>query len=101
VVIFPLFPYGWGDNYPFSYIHEKLHSVLEKAGLPYVDLLPHLKDLDHSSLEYIPYNDPHPSELADRIAAEALWQELMRSGLTPEGKRSDTNIVFPKAPPKR
>jgi hypothetical protein len=101
VVIFPLFPYGWGDNYPFSDIHEKLHSVLEKAGLPYVDLLPHLKDLDHISLEYVPNKDPHPSELADRIAAEALWQELMRSGVTPEGKRSDTKIVFPKAPPKR
>ena len=100
VVIFPLFPYGWGDNYPFSDIHEKLHSVLAKAGLPYVDLLPHLKEMDHSSLEYVPDKDPHPSELADRIAAEALWQELMRSGVTPEGKRSDTDIVFPKAPPK-
>jgi len=92
VVIFPVFSYGWGDNYPFSDIHEKLHSVLEKAGLPYVDLFPDLKDMDHSSLEYIPYKDPHPSELADRIAAEALWQELMRSGVTPEGKRSDTDM---------
>ena len=34
------------------------------------------------------------------FGGEALWQELMRSGVTPEGKRSDTDIVFPKAPPK-
>ena len=101
VVVFPLFPYGWGDAYPFSDIHEKLHAVLKKAGLPYVDLLPYLKDMDHNILEYVPNKDPHPSELADRIAAEALWQELMKSGVTPEGKRADAAAIFQKTILKR
>ncbi|MCX6353314.1 MAG: SGNH/GDSL hydrolase family protein [Candidatus Aureabacteria bacterium] len=100
VVIFPLFPYGLGENYPFSDIHEKLHSVFEEAGLRYIDLFPVFKDMDHTSLEYIPYKDPHPSEFADRIAAETLWQDLMREGLTPEGKKPDADVISPKAPPK-
>jgi len=100
VVIFPLFPYGWGENYPFSDIHEKLHTVFEETGLRYIDLFPLFKDMDHSSLEYIPYKDPHPSEFADRIAAETLWQDLMREGLTPEGKKPDADVISPKAPPK-
>jgi len=101
VIIFPLFPYGWGDNYPFTDIHEKVHDALNKAGLSYIDLFPVFKDMDHSSLEYIPYKDPHPSEIAHRIAAEALWQDLMREGLTPEGKKSDTDVVSHRYPPKR
>lgn len=101
VVIFPLFPYGWGDAYPFHDIHQKIHAALEKAGLPYIDLLPYMKDMDHNILEYIPNRDPHPSELADRIAAEELWQELMKSGVTPEGKRADAVAIFQRTVLKR
>jgi hypothetical protein len=100
VLIFPLTPFGLGDEYPFADIHEKLHSALEKAGLPYIDLFPLFKDMDHTCLEFVPSIDAHPSEIASRMAAEALWQELMREGVTPEGKRSDTAVVFPKYPPK-
>lgn len=100
VVIFPLFSYGTGDAYPLLYIHKKIHSVLNKEGVPYIDLYPLFKDMDANCLQYIPDKDPHPSEIAHRIAAEALWRQLMQEGLTPEGKRSYAHMPFPKYPPK-
>jgi len=99
VVIFPLTTYGLGDDYPFTDIHEKLHSVLEKAGLQYVDLFPLFKYMDHILLEHVPYTDPHPSEIANRMAAEALWQDLMRSGLLPaELKLGERLFSYPCTP---
>jgi len=100
VVMFPLFSYGLGDDYPFADIEAKLRQACGRAGLSYLDLFPYYNGMDHIRLEATPFKDPHPSEIAHRIAAEALWQGLMREGVTPDGKRSATDIVFQKDPPK-
>lgn len=100
VVMFPLFSYGLGDDYPFADIEARVRHVCGRAGLAYLDLFPYYKGMDRVRLEANPFKDPHPSEVAHRIAAEALWQELMREGVTPEGRRSDTDIVYPKNPPR-
>ena len=75
-VIFPLFSFGWGEAYPFSDIHAAIHGALDAARLPYVDLLPIYQGIDSLRLEAIPYRDPHPSELAHRIAAQTLYRYL-------------------------
>jgi hypothetical protein len=96
VLIFPLFSHSLGDDYPFKRIHNKVHRALDKAGLPYIDLLPHYANMNHIRLEYIPDKDPHPDEIAHRIAAEALFQDLRQSGVLPGGKRSVDDVAFPR-----
>jgi hypothetical protein len=83
VMIFPLFSFGLDDDYPFTSIHDSLHQVLEKAELDYLDRFSRYRGMDSNRLEVIPYEDPHPSELAHRIAAENLWEHLVEKGFVP------------------
>lgn len=99
VLIFPLFSHSLGDDYPFKRIHNKVHRALIKAGLPYIDLLPYYTNMNHIRLEYIPDKDPHPDEIAHRIAAETLFRDLMQSGLLPGGKKLVGDVAFPQKSP--
>jgi hypothetical protein len=67
--------------------------------LSYVDLFPCFKDMDQSRLQYIPYKDSHPSEIAHRIAAEALWQDLVHSGLLPTKIKRGCRPSYPRRAP--
>lgn len=86
VMVFPLYSWSFDDRYPFADIHGKLHGELERAGLPYLDLLEANRGLDHTALEAYPYKDPHPSDIAHRIAAEQLYGYLGDAGLLPDGE---------------
>jgi len=100
VLIFPLLSYGLGDDYPFIEIHEKLYRAITRAGLEYLDLLPYFKYQDPICLEYLPNKDPHPNEVAYRIAAEALWIKLKGYGdLPPIDMKHIPQGIFPKKPP--
>jgi GDSL-like lipase/acylhydrolase family protein len=83
-VVFPLFSWGLGDDYPFVEIHEKIHRALDEVGIPYRDLLEFYRYMDRERLEALPFRDPHPSEIAHRIAAESLWRFLVDRRLVPE-----------------
>lgn len=85
VMIYPLFSWELDDRYPFRDVHERIHRELERAGLPYLDLLPFYRGLDHTVLEAVPFEDPHPSDVAHRIAAEELYLALEERGLLPGG----------------
>lgn len=100
VVIFPLFSFGMGDDYPFGEIHDILHRTLKEVGLPYVDLFPYYRNLDHTRLEVVPGRNPHPSEVAHRIAAEVLWLNLLESGYLPVKLENPRHrIAYPGMPP--
>ena len=77
------FSFGLDDDYPFTDIHDSLHRLLEEAGLAYLDLLPEYRGMDMNRLEVVPYKDPHPNEIAHRIAAEHLWEYLAEKGFVP------------------
>ena len=96
VILFPLFSFSFGDEYPFSHIHNKVHRAVEEAGLPYIDLLANYRNMNRIRLEYIPDRDPHPDEIAHRIAAEALWRDLKQSGLLPGDALTGKKCVFPR-----
>jgi hypothetical protein len=83
VVIFPLLSFELDDQYPFHEIHKLLHRTMRKAALPYLDLTRMYRKVDHLRLEAVPYRNPHPSELAHRIAAEGLWRQLIERKLVP------------------
>ena len=86
VMVFPLFSWEFDDHYPFRDIHERLHREFETAGLPYLDLLPAYRGLEHRALEAIPFRDPHPNDVAHRIAAEELYGWLKERKFLPAGE---------------
>ncbi len=93
-VIFPLFFYGLGDDYPFATAHRKVAAVLREAGIPYLDLWESFKGLDAESLKAVPGIDPHPNEVGHRIAAEALWRWLILKDYLPS-RQKFINLVEP------
>lgn len=94
VMIFPLFSFGLGDDYPFAEIHEKVTTAADDAGVVVLDLFPFYRGLDRMRLESVPNLDPHPSEIAHRIATETLWSFLVGRHLVP----TNVSPSAPKAP---
>ena len=99
VMIYPLFSWELDERYPFRDVHERLHREFEKAGLPYLDLLPVYRGLDHRVLEAVPFKDPHPSDVAHRIAAEELYRFLKDAKLLPAGEKEARKAINRRVPP--
>ncbi len=76
VAIFPLFSFGQGDDYPFGYVHEKISKACDAARLESIDLLGNIRDRDPLAMQAVPFLDPHPSDTAQRVAAETIWSWL-------------------------
>jgi len=99
-VVFPVFIADIGPSYPFRAVHHVVHEALEHAGLPYLDLMPYYEGHDARRLALVPGRDPHPSEVAHRIAAEALLRELKERALVPDaGTAQSANELFPRRSP--
>ena len=84
-VIFPLLsePFQKG-RYPFEYAHDAIHSRCDELHLPYLDLLPRFRNASPDRLQVIPGFDPHPNEIAHRMAAESILSYLISRKLLPE-----------------
>jgi hypothetical protein len=61
--------------YPFQDITDKVHKAVDAAGLPFVDLLPTVENLDASTL-WVTVPDPHPNGKADAAFAEGMIAQL-------------------------
>lgn len=85
-IIFPLLSEGCEKNrYPFDFVHEALHARLDALGVPYLDLLETFRGKMPVRMQAMPNVDVHPSEIAHRMAAEALLVWLMdRNFITSE-----------------
>ncbi len=84
VVIFPLFSHSlWEGEYPFAYAHDALHKVWKKEGVMVKDLYDDFKNMSPIRLQAIPGLDPHPSEIAHRIAAHSIINYLIDQKLLP------------------
>jgi len=95
MLIFPLFSWNQDENYPFADEHARLNAQLEKAGLPYVDLRAAYRGLEHATLEAVPFVDPHPNDIAQRIAAEQLYRFLAGGELLPKGEKPSASFSLP------
>jgi lysophospholipase L1-like esterase len=62
--------------YPFGDITAKVRSVVEKAGVPFVDLLPTVEALDPASL-WVTVPDPHPNGRAATAFAGGMVPRLL------------------------
>ena len=62
--------------YPFADVTAKVKKVVEENGLPFVDLLPTVENLDPASL-WVTVPDPHPNGKADTAFSEGMIRELL------------------------
>ena len=62
--------------YPFADITAKVRAVVEKDGVPFVDLLPTVEDQDPASL-WVTVPDPHPNGKAEIIFAHGMIPSLL------------------------
>jgi lysophospholipase L1-like esterase len=82
-VVFPLLSYPLDDGYPFNEPHQVAHRVLEQNAIPYIDLLKSYRGIPSIRLTADPVRDPHPNEIAHRIAANDLYEWLKKGKYLP------------------
>ena len=61
--------------YPFQDVTDKVRKVVETQGVPFVDLLPSVENLDPPSL-WVTVPDPHPNGKAEITFAKAMLPQL-------------------------
>ena len=83
VYIFPVFDGPMDDSYEYLDLHEVLGAELDDLGIEFVDLLEVYRGIEGRRLAVMPYYNPHPSELAHRLAADAILDHLVREDLLP------------------
>jgi hypothetical protein len=62
--------------YPFNDVTAKVRSVVEATGVPFVDLLPSVENLDPPSL-WVTVPDPHPNARADTALSQGMVKTLL------------------------
>ena len=84
-LIFPLLSHDLRrDAYPFTAMHEAIHTVFAEEGIRHLDLLNDFTALSPQRMQAIPGFNPHPSEIAHRIAAESMFRYLHEQDLIAE-----------------
>ena len=73
------------DRYPFEYAHNAIHRRCDELHVEYLDLLPRFRDASPDRLQVIPGFDPHPNEIAHRMAAESILLFLIDRHLLSPG----------------
>ncbi len=76
VVIFPDLKGLAMRRYPFAGIHGRLHDLFDEEGIPWMDLAETFRAWGPGKLEAHP-TDPHPNEVAHRLAAGNAFETLM------------------------
>lgn len=71
---------GLGPNYPHFQAHLRIRSVLRRENVPYLELLGAFRDKSSSRMAIYPEVDEHPSEIAHRIGASAIFEFLLANG---------------------
>ena len=72
--------FGLGPGYPLELAHERIAGVLSETGVPHLDLLDAFRDKSSLRMAVYPGVDSHPSEIAHRIAATAIFEFLLAEG---------------------
>lgn len=82
VVVFP-FLHNLGAEYPFRHAHANLAEYWRPRADGYLDLL-EVMEWNSSKDLVVNQFDAHPNETAHRLAAEAIWSDLLKSFLNDE-----------------
>jgi GDSL-like Lipase/Acylhydrolase family len=79
-------------NYRFSTITDLVREAARENDVPFVDLLPYLKNQESSKLWVTP-PDPHPSALAHQLIAEGLFDAIRPA--QPTARFDHENVELP------
>jgi lysophospholipase L1-like esterase len=103
VVLWPHLAFPMDERYPFRDIHARIRALFAESHVATLDLLESLKGVDNDRLQAVPRYDSHPSEIAHRMAAEAIrdWigdiepvpQQTQPSEVPAEKKSADFRIL--------
>lgn len=84
-VVFPLLSSDLTPGrYPFQFAHDRVREIMATNHVEYLDLLPAFLGTSSQRMQAVPGIDPHPSEIAHRVAAETIVWELVRRKLIDE-----------------
>ncbi len=83
VVVFPVFDGPMDEDYAYADEHLRIRTEAEALGLPVLDLLESYRGIEGRRLAVTPSTDPHPNELAHRVAADGILEYLVRRDLVP------------------
>lgn len=83
-MVFPLLSFPMDDTYPFFEAHQTTHELLDQFHVPYLDLFESFRGIPPDRLQARPGIDPHPNEIAHRIAAESLYRWLRKNKIIPK-----------------
>lgn len=83
VVVFPIFDSQLDGRYRYRDLHQLVLATAAELDIRAFDLLPIYEGIDARRLAVEPFTDPHPSELAHRLAADAILWYLVRQRLIP------------------
>lgn len=88
VVLFPIFDSQLDWRYKYDGLHRQMRQEAEALGIDLLDLLPAYRGIDARRLAVEPFVDAHPSELAHRIAADAILDRLFARGVLPPAEEA-------------
>ncbi len=78
-----------GPDYPMDFVHLRINAVLEAERVEYLDLRDAFSNTLPIRMSAFPVVDPHPSEIAHRIAADAIFHRLLETRMIEPGYRPE------------
>lgn len=94
-VVFPGMYRLEGGRYPFRYAHDQIGEALRERSIAHLDLLESFLGKSELRLAAQPGLDGHPNEIAHRLAAEAIFEYLLDSGLLDASYRPENQRPMP------
>jgi lysophospholipase L1-like esterase len=81
-------------QYSFHFAHEAIGGILTEMEIPHFDLWPAYRGMNPVRMQVIPGVDGHLSEIAHRVAADAIFRYLLFRGVidpvyVPNGMQGD------------
>lgn len=83
LVVMPVFDSQFDRTYAYRRQHRKVRETAQELEIASLDLLGTFRRVDARRLAVVPFTNPHPNELAHRIAADELVNYLVDERLVP------------------
>jgi hypothetical protein len=101
VALFPVFDQPLDGNYSYLPLHRQVMEALRQRDIVATDLLAAYRGVDAARLAVVPFTDPHPNELAHRIASQHLADFLVEQELVPVTRQQRDRVELSLRPRKK
>lgn len=101
VALFPVFDQPLDGDYSYLPLHRLVMNALRDRDIIATDLLPAYRGVAAVRLAVEPFTDPHPNELAHRIASQRLADFLVNEELVPVTGEQRDRVELSLRPRKR